>query len=114
MPGESLSAVIMAKLPFRHPEDPVTAGRVDYYDRDCGDGWNAYYLPLAVTLFRQGVGRLIRRSTDSGVVVMLDPRFLTRRYSRHFREALPPGMRVEVVKGCELGEAVRAFFGEGA
>lgn len=114
VPGESLSAVIMAKLPFRHPEDPVTAGRVDYYDLACGDGWNAYYLPLAVTLFRQGVGRLIRRSTDSGVVVMLDPRFLTRGYSRHFREALPPGMRVEVVKGRELGEAVREFFGERA
>lgn len=114
VPGESLSAVIMAKLPFRHPQDPVTAGRVDYYERTCGDGWNTYYLPLAVTLFRQGIGRLIRRSTDTGVIVLLDPRFLTRGYARHFREALPPGMRVEVLKGRELGEAVRDFFRQNA
>ncbi|MBC7246894.1 MAG: hypothetical protein H5T73_03825 [Actinobacteria bacterium] len=114
VPGESLSAVIMAKLPFRHPQDPVTAGRVDHYERACGDGWNAYYLPLAVTLFRQGIGRLIRRSTDSGVVVLLDPRFLTRGYSRNFRAALPPGMRVEVVTARELREAVREFFAENA
>jgi len=114
VPGESLSAVIMAKLPFRHPQDPVTAGRVDYYDLANGNGWNTYYLPLAVTLFRQGIGRLIRRSTDSGVIVILDPRFLTRRYSRYFREALPPGMRVAVIRGHELGEAVRGFFGASA
>lgn len=110
VPGESLSAVIVVKLPFRHPEDPVVAGRMDHHRRAGMEGWNSYYLPLAVTLFRQGVGRLIRRSTDRGVVVILDPRFLTRPYGSRFREALPPGMRIEVVGRNEVGAAVRAFF----
>lgn len=110
VPGESLSAVIVAKLPFRHPGDPVVAGRVEELDRRGRNGWRSYYLPLAVTLFRQGIGRLMRRSTDRGVVVILDPRFLKRSYSRAFRAALPPGMRVEEVRGEEVGEAVRRFF----
>ena len=110
VPGESLSVVIMAKLPFRHPGDPVVAGRVEELDRRGRNGWRSYYLPLAVTLFRQGIGRLMRRSTDRGVVVILDPRFLKRSYSRAFRAALPPGMRVEEVRREEVGEAVRRFF----
>ena len=110
VPGESLSAVIMVKLPFRHPGDPVVGGRLEHYRRTGGEGWNSYYLPLAVTLFRQGVGRLIRRSTDRGVVVILDPRFLTRTYGSRFRDALPPGMKVQVVGRREVGEAVRDFF----
>nr|WP_303646095.1 helicase C-terminal domain-containing protein [Candidatus Solincola tengchongensis] len=111
VPGESLSAVIMAKLPFRHPGDPVVAGRVEDLERRGENGWRSYYLPLALTLFRQGIGRLMRRSTDRGVVVVLDPRFLKRSYSYAFRAALPTGMRVEVVGKEEAGEAVRRFFG---
>jgi ATP-dependent DNA helicase DinG len=113
VPGESLSAVIMAKLPFRHPGDPVVAGRVEDLDRRGESGWRSYYLPLAVTLFRQGIGRLMRRSTDRGVVVVLDPRFLKRSYSSAFRAALPRGMRVEVVDKDEVGERVRGFFHAG-
>lgn len=112
VPGESLSAVIMVKLPFRHPEDPVVAGRVEHLQNRGGNGWRSYYLPLAVTLFRQGIGRLIRRATDRGVVVILDPRFLNRSYSSSFRDSLPTGMRVEVVGKEEVGEAVRRFFRE--
>jgi Rad3-related DNA helicase/DNA polymerase III epsilon subunit-like protein len=110
VPGESLSAVIMVKLPFRHPEDPVVAGRVEHHDREGNGGWGSYYMPLAVTLFRQGIGRLVRRSTDQGVIVVLDPRFLTRSYSRFFQAALPDGLRVETVRREELGDAVRACF----
>ncbi len=110
VPGESLSAVIMVKLPFRHPEEPVVAGRVEHYDRAGMGGWNSYYVPLAVTLFRQGVGRLIRRSTDRGVIVVLDPRFLKRSYGGLFRRALPGGMRVEEITRDRLGRAVRKCF----
>lgn len=112
VPGDSLSAVVMVKLPFRHPEDPVVAGRVEHLEETGESGWYSYYLPLAVSLFRQGIGRLIRRSTDRGVVVILDPRFLNRSYSHAFREALPPGMRVTPVSRKELGEAVGRFFAE--
>ncbi len=110
VPGASLSAVIMVKLPFRHPGEPVVAGRVEHYDRSGIGGWNFYYLPLAVTLFRQGVGRLVRRSTDRGVIVVLDPRFLTRSYGGLFRRALPKGMRVERISRHRLGCAVRECF----
>jgi len=110
VPGESLSAVIMVKLPFRHPQDPVVAGRVEHHDLEGSGGWGSYYMPLAVTLFRQGIGRLVRRSTDQGIIVMLDPRFLTRSYSRFFHAALPDGLRVEMVRQEELGDAVRSCF----
>ncbi len=110
VPGESLSAVIMVKLPFRHPQDPVVAGRVEHHDREGSGGWGSYYMPLAVTLFRQGIGRLVRRSTDRGVIVVLDPRFLTRSYSRLFHAALPTGLRVEAVRREQLGDAVRTCF----
>ncbi len=110
VPGESLSAVIVAKLPFRHPQDPVVAGRVEHHDLEGGGGWGSYYLPLAVTLFRQGIGRLIRRSSDQGIIVVLDPRFLTRSYSRLFHASLPQGLRVEIVRRDELGDAVRSCF----
>ncbi|MDD3718328.1 MAG: helicase C-terminal domain-containing protein [Actinomycetota bacterium] len=110
VPGESLSAVIMVKLPFRHPQDPVVAGRVEHHDRDGSGGWGSYYMPLALTLFRQGVGRLVRRSTDRGIIVVLDPRFLTRSYARLFHAALPHGLRVETVRGEDLAETIRACF----
>ncbi|NPV60866.1 MAG: hypothetical protein HPY75_14545 [Actinobacteria bacterium] len=110
VPGESLSAVVMVKLPFRHPGEPVVAGRVEHYDRAGLGGWNSYYVPLAVTLFRQGVGRLIRRSTDRGVIVVLDPRFLTRSYARLFRQALPRGLEVERVDRARLGQLVEEYF----
>jgi Rad3-related DNA helicase/DNA polymerase III epsilon subunit-like protein len=110
VPGESLSAVIMVKLPFRHPQDPVVAGRVEHHDREGSGGWGSYYMPLAVTLFRQGIGRLVRRSTDQGIIVVLDPRFLTRSYSHLFHAALPDGLRVEMVRSEDLGDAVRDCF----
>ncbi len=110
VPGDSLSAVIMVKLPFRHPQDPVVAGRVEHHDREGSGGWGSYYMPLAVTLFRQGIGRLVRRSSDQGIIVVLDPRFLTRSYSHLFHAALPDGLRVEMVRREELGDAIRACF----
>jgi Rad3-related DNA helicase len=110
VPGEALSAVVVVKLPFRHPEDPIVAGRTEYHDRVSGGGWGSYYAPLAVTLFRQGIGRLVRRSSDRGIIVVLDPRFLTRSYSRLFQAVLPRGLEVETVSRHELGETIQCSF----
>jgi ATP-dependent DNA helicase DinG len=112
VPGESLSAVIVVKLPFRHPEDPVVTGRMELENTLSGGGWSSYYLPLAVTLFRQGIGRLVRRSTDQGVIVVLDPRFLNRPYSSSFHAGLPPGLRLETLARHELASRVRRCFAE--
>ena len=113
VPGEALSAVIVVKLPFRHPEDPIVAGRTEYHDRVSGGGWGSYYAPLAVTLFRQGIGRLVRRSSDRGIIVVLDPRFLNRSYSRLFQAVLPRGLELETVSRHELGEAIQRSFPPG-
>jgi ATP-dependent DNA helicase DinG len=110
VPGESLSAVIVVKLPFRHPEDPVVAGRMEHHDAAGRGGWGFYYMPLAVTLFRQGIGRLVRRSTDRGIILVLDPRFLNRSYSKYFHAALPKGLRVEAVSTAGLPEAMQRGF----
>jgi ATP-dependent DNA helicase DinG len=113
VPGEALSAVVVVKLPFRHPEDPVVAGRTEYHDLTSGGGWGSYYAPLAVTLFRQGIGRLVRRSSDRGLIVVLDPRFLNRSYSRLFQSVLPRGLEVEAVSRHELGETIQRSFPPG-
>lgn len=86
VPGESLSVVVIAKLPFDVPTDPLIAARSEMYE----DSFNQYYLPEAILKFRQGFGRLIRTASDRGVVAILDRRVLTKQYGRMFLESLPP------------------------
>jgi DNA polymerase-3 subunit epsilon/ATP-dependent DNA helicase DinG len=85
VPGEALSVLVIVKLPFDVPSDPIIAARSEMYE----DPFNEYQLPEAILRFRQGFGRLIRTQTDRGVVVILDKRILTKRYGRLFRESLP-------------------------
>jgi len=85
IPGPALSCVVIVKLPFDVPTDPIFAARRESYENPFYD----YAVPEAVLRFRQGFGRLIRTKTDRGVVVSLDKRLLTRRYGRFFLEALP-------------------------
>ncbi len=85
IPGDSLSALIITRLPFAVPSDPVFASRSDTYS----DNFNDYALPDAIIRFRQGFGRLIRSQTDRGVVVMLDRRIVSKGYGLSFLEALP-------------------------
>ncbi len=85
MPGEALSVVVITKLPFDVPTDPLIAARSETYE----DPFNEYYLPEAILKFRQGFGRLIRTQSDRGVVVILDKRVLTKQYGRLFLESLP-------------------------
>ncbi len=85
LPGDLLRAVVITRLPFSVPTDPVFASRADTYS----DSFNDYTLPDAILRFRQGFGRLIRTKTDRGVVVVLDARVLTKNYGRAFIESLP-------------------------
>ncbi len=85
VPGEALQALVIVKLPFDVPSDPIFAARSETFE----DSFFQYSVPEAVLRFRQGFGRLIRRQSDEGVVVVLDKRVLTKRYGQLFLEALP-------------------------
>ena len=85
IPGEALSVLVIVKLPFDVPSDPIIAARSETFD----DAFNEYNLPEAILKFRQGFGRLIRTQSDRGVVVILDKRVLTKKYGRQFIESLP-------------------------
>jgi ATP-dependent DNA helicase DinG len=89
VPGESLRCVVIDKLPFAPPADPVVAARVRAVRERGGDPFAEYQLPEAVLALRQGVGRLLRRGDDFGVVALLDHRVLSRSYGAVFRENLP-------------------------
>jgi len=85
VPGESLSVVVITKLPFEVPSDPIIAARSETFD----EPFSEYQVPEAILKFRQGFGRLIRTASDRGVVVILDRRVLTKQYGRLFIESLP-------------------------
>jgi ATP-dependent DNA helicase DinG len=88
--GDALSCVIIDKLPFASPSDPVTAARIDAITAAGGDAFGSYQVPLAILNLRQGLGRLIRHRTDRGVLAILDPRLKTMGYGRRFLASLPP------------------------
>ncbi|MHB8777003.1 MAG: helicase C-terminal domain-containing protein [Anaerolineales bacterium] len=85
VPGDSLSMVVITKLPFGVPSDPIIAARSELYE----DSFNEYYLPESILKFRQGFGRLIRTASDRGVVAVMDRRILTKQYGKMFLESLP-------------------------
>ena len=86
IPGDALSLLIMTRLPFAPPNDPVLKARGEQYDNE----FMQFSLPAAVLQFRQGIGRLIRTQSDLGAAVILDGRVVSRRYGKHFLDALPP------------------------
>ncbi len=85
VPGEALSALVIVKLPFDVPSDPIIAARSESFDNPFAE----YSLPEAILRFRQGFGRLIRTRSDRGIVVLLDKRLITKQYGRFFIESLP-------------------------
>jgi ATP-dependent DNA helicase DinG len=103
--GEALSCVIIDKLPFASPADPVTAARIEAIKAGGGDAFATYQVPLAILALQQGLGRLIRHRNDRGVLAILDPRLRTMGYGRRFLNSLPPAPVTQ-----DLG-AVERFFG---
>ena len=105
LPGELLRVLVVARLPFAVPTEPLYAARSERYD----DPFTQYALPQAILRFRQGFGRLIRSSSDRGVVVVLDQRILSRRYGPVFLESLPA---CTVMKGSlrEMSQAIHQWI----
>lgn len=102
--GEALSCVIIDKLPFGSPGDPVLQARIEALRRQGANPFMAYQLPNAVITLKQGIGRLIRDRGDRGVLVLCDPRLRSKSYGRVFLNSLPPMPRTQAV------DDVHAFF----
>ncbi|MGN6152144.1 MAG: ATP-dependent DNA helicase [Lysobacteraceae bacterium] len=106
--GDALSVVVIDKLPFAAPDDPVFEARLDAIRRAGGNPFRDEQLPQAVIALKQGVGRLIRTETDRGVLVLCDPRLVGKSYGRVFLDSLPPFARTRSI------DDVRGFFAEPA
>lgn len=108
MPGEALSVVIIDKLPFAPPDDPVVAARIARINEAGGNAFMDYQLPEAVISLKQGAGRLIRTESDRGVLMLCDPRLMGKAYGRKVLDALPRMRRTRRL------EDVQAFFAPAA
>ncbi|MCI6441768.1 MAG: helicase, partial [Spirochaetia bacterium] len=94
VPGDSLSQVIIVKLPFAVPNDPVFAARSEDLENKGGNPFMQLSVPQAVIKFRQGFGRLMRRGDDRGVIIVLDRRIVEKRYGKMFTTSVPMSRRM--------------------
>ena len=94
VPGDALQCVLIDKLPFPPPNDPLVEARVRQLKGQGRDAFNEYFVAEAAVSLKQGAGRLIRSETDRGLLVVCDPRMAGMNYGRRLREALPPMTRV--------------------
>jgi ATP-dependent DNA helicase DinG len=90
VPGRSCVCVIMDRIPFPRPDDPVLQARAERIEREGGNGFMSVSVPRAALLLAQGAGRLIRSTDDRGLVAVLDSRLARARYGTFLRESLPP------------------------
>ena len=107
--GEALSCVVLARLPFAQVGDPIIEARSEKIDREGGSSFRDYALPEAVIKFRQGFGRLVRTKSDRGVVVVTDPRIVTKNYGATFRKSIPASVHT-VTEPDDLLRRVAEFF----
>jgi ATP-dependent DNA helicase DinG len=110
VPGDPLRGLIIQKLPFRVPTEPITAARMEAVERAGGDAFQQYMLPHAALRLKQGFGRLIRSRTDRGAVLILDDRIVSKRYGRYLRDSLPDA---PLIKGAwsDVRRRLGAFYG---
>ncbi len=104
--GEALSLVIIDKLPFSPPDDPVLAARIDALEKKGLNGFVHHQLPETIINLKQGAGRLIRDETDRGVLMICDPRLISKPYGKRIWQSLPPFKRTRELR------TVKAFFGK--
>lgn len=107
--GEALRCVVIVKLPFKVPTEPITQARTEAIVAEGKDPFFEYALPNAIVKFKQGFGRLIRNRRDRGCIVCLDSRILTKRYGKLFLSSLPPCQQLCIPK-AQLAEQMRAFY----
>ena len=107
MRGEALSLVVIDKLPFAPPDDPVLSARIERMKAEGRNAFMDYQLPRAVINVKQGAGRLIRDETDRGVLMICDPRLISKPYGKRVWRSLPP------MKRTRLLDEVVAFFASG-
>lgn len=110
--GQALRCVIIPRLPFKVPTEPIEQARVEEIEARGGDAFHEHAVPQAVLKLKQGFGRLIRARDDRGCVMLLDSRVVHKRYGRIFLDSLPPARRV-VAPLADTLEAMRAFFANG-
>jgi len=107
--GDALCSVIITKLPFRVPTEPVIEARSESIDAHGGNAFMEYTIPMAVLKFRQGFGRLIRSKSDFGMVAILDRRVIDKFYGKWFLQSLPESVQL-TGNLDELAEAAGVFF----
>ena len=110
-PGRALRGLLLSRIPFRVPTEPVTAAQCEAIEANGGDAFADYMVPHAALRLKQGFGRLIRTATDRGSVVLCDPRVLRKSYGRALLDGLPPARRLEG-SWPELRAELTRFYAE--
>ncbi|MDQ8145813.1 MAG: helicase C-terminal domain-containing protein [Gemmatimonadota bacterium] len=112
IPGRALRGLVLARIPFRVPTEPVTAAQCEAIEAEGRSAFDEYMIPHAALRLKQGFGRLIRTADDRGVVVICDPRVVTKGYGRRLLQGLPPAARLQGPWAL-LRDGLRAFYSSG-
>lgn len=107
--GSALRGILIARLPFKVPSDPMTAAHCEAIQADGGDAFAEYMIPHAALRLKQGFGRLIRSSLDRGAIILADPRVITKGYGQDLLKGLPPAARV-VAPWSEIRQQLKQFY----
>src|SRR5690606_4811906 len=110
VPGRPLRGLVIPRLPFKVPTEPVTAARIDAIQARGGNSFASYMLPHAAIRLKQGFGRLIRARSDHGAVLVLDARIVQKSYGAYLVESLPPARPV-AAPGKQVLAAMAEFYG---